>query len=128
MFRTSYDSKGKPQTYFDAEYAGKQAALARARGELSRAGSEIDRIRQKWSNSDEFRQAVICEIARVGQDQHADAEAYKAGLELLLKDRTATTEQVATAIEIARRNARADRQVLDSTVEIQKRLRPRYGL
>jgi hypothetical protein len=128
MFRTSYDSKGKPQTYFDRGIRWKTGGVGACAGELSRAGSEIDRIRQKWSNSDEFRQAVICEIARVGQDQHADAEAYKAGLELLLKDRTATTEQVATAIEIARRNARADRQVLDSTVEIQKRLRPRYGL
>jgi len=135
MFRTSHDSRGQPQTFYDAEFAGKQAALSRTRGDLSRTQNSLAAYQQSLQTAhqmiersnilDGWRQAVINSLANAAQDEHALASGYKAALEYLLTNPQATAEQLSAINEAARKAASRDGLLLDKTIEIQRRLKPR---
>ncbi|GBR75268.1 hypothetical protein [Acidiphilium acidophilum] len=126
MFRTSYDSRGKPQVSYDAEFAGNSAALQRARGDLRAAQSQLEQVRNEWKKGDDWRRAALAELAYVAQDEHADAVAFKAGLEFLMSDRDASAEKVLEVIEATKKSAARDRALLDKSVTIQNSLRRRF--
>jgi acyl-CoA reductase-like NAD-dependent aldehyde dehydrogenase len=126
MFRTTHNSQGQPQTFFDPQLASKSAALQRTRGDLRTAEAQIEQMRAEWKKGDDWRRAALLELAYAGQDEHADAVAFKAGLEFLMKNRDATADQVAGAIDAAKKVAAKDRVLLDKSVNIQNTLRRRF--
>lgn len=135
MFRTSHDSRGQAHVGYDGEFAAKQASLARARGDLRSAQDNLQSYHQKLSEAyariernnlvNEWRMAVINDLANAAQDEHAIAAGYKAALDLLSSNPAATREQLDQANEAARKAASRDMALLNKTVEIQTRLKPR---
>lgn len=135
MFRTTYDSRGKPQGFYDGEFAQKQADLQRARSNLRTTNQSLDvacasiqelnESVRRGNTVDEWRRQVINAVANEAQDQYALSKGYKAALDLLLANPGVTIEQVKSTIEAARKTASGDGTLLKKTVEIQSRLKPR---
>lgn len=128
MFRTNYDNRGQPQTVFDAEFAAKQASLARARGDLNETRQALETAYQRIERArlvNEWRMATINAVANAAQDEHAVAAGYKAALDFLLLNPNATIDQLTQVSEAAKMAASKDQALLSKTVEIQTRLRPR---
>ncbi|MDD2861378.1 MAG: hypothetical protein PHI71_09990, partial [Acidiphilium sp.] len=71
MFRTTHNSQGQPQTFFDPQLASKSAALQRTRGDLRTAEAQIEQMRAEWKKGDDWRRAALLELAYAGQDEHA---------------------------------------------------------
>lgn len=128
MFRTTYDRRGQPQTVFDGEFAAKQVALQRTRGDLNQTRQALETAYQRIERArlvNEWRMATINAISNAAQDEHAVAAGHKAALDFLLLNPNATRDQLAQVGEAARMAASKDQALLSKTVEIQTRLRPR---
>ena len=136
MFRTSYDSRGKPQVGFDSEFAGQQAALQRAGAsrnaayrDLREAYDRIVALQVKLDDQhkvDQWRGASLIELAKEAQRQHAEAAGYKAGLELVRQNPSATDAEIQVTIETARERAAKDEVLYKKSGDIQRSLKPRF--
>jgi multidrug resistance efflux pump len=128
MFRTSYDSRGKPHVAFDGEFAGTQAALRNAHASIRAANEKIRSLNaalERQREVNQWRIEALSEVANDAQDEYARAEGLKAGLAFLSSNKTASIKDIEAVVAAAQQNAKRDKRLLLAAVEHQNRLRPR---